>query len=163
MKHRSFFAIVVLALAAIGAAVAQVSSTDQTMPIKVFGSEINLFGPPQAEFDQNMKEVLFDFDTHETTTDEAVLRSNVQWLKDHPQARFYIEGYTDHRGNIAYNLSLAQRRAEAVRAELLNRGVPADRILLTVGWGELYPPCDEQTESCWERSRRVRFVYAPTS
>ena len=108
-----------------------------------------------------MKEVLFDFDTHETATDEAALRNNVQWLKDHPQARFYIEGYTDYRGDVVYNLALAQRRAETVRANLLDRGISADQIILTVGWGELYPPCVEQTESCWEKSRRVRFVYAP--
>lgn len=162
MRPRSVLIIVVVVLAAIGTAFAQVASTDQTTPIEVFGPDVNLFGPLQAEFDQSMKEVLFDFDTHETPTDEAVLSSNVQWLKNHPRSRFYIEGYTDHRGDIVYNLALAQRRAETVRAEFLNRGIPADQIILTVGWGELYPPCGEQTESCWERSRRVRFVYAPS-
>jgi len=158
---RSFFGIAVVVLAVIGAAFGQVTSADQTMPVKVFRPDTNLFGPQQAEFDQSMKEVLFDFDTHETATDEAALRSNVQWLKDHPQARFYIEGYTDYRGDVVYNLALAQRRAETVRANLLDRGISADQIILTVGWGELYPPCVEQTESCWEKSRRVRFVYAP--
>ena len=64
-----------------------------------------------------------------------MLRSNVQWLKDHPQARFYIEGYTDCRGDVVYNLALAQRRAETVRANLLNRGISADRIILTVSCG----------------------------
>ena len=108
-----------------------------------------------------MKEVLFDFDTHETATDGAALCSNVQWLKDHPQARLFIEGYTDYPGGVVYNLALAQRRAETVGANLLDRGISADQIILTVGWGELYPPCIEQTEGCWERSRRVPFVYAP--
>ena len=48
-----------------------------------------------------MKEVLFDFDTHETATDEVALCSDVQWLKDYPQARFYIEWYTDYRGDVS--------------------------------------------------------------
>jgi len=150
-----------VALGAIGAALGQVTSADQTMPVKVFRPNTKLFGPQQVEFDQSMKEVLFDFDTHETATDGAALCSNVQWLKDHPQARLFIEGYTDYRGGVVYNLALAQRRAETVGANLLDRGISADQIILTVGWGELYPPCIEQTESCWERSRRVRFVYAP--
>lgn len=150
-----------VALGAIGAALGQVTSADQTMPVKVFRPNTKLFGPQQAEFDQSMKEVLFDFDTHETATDGAALCSNVQWLKDHPQARLFIEGYTDYPGGVVYNLALAQRRAETVGANLLDRGISADQIILTVGWGELYPPCIEQTEGCWERSRRVRFVYAP--
>jgi len=149
----------VVALGAIGAALGQVTSADQTMPVKVFRPNTKLFGPQQAEFDQSMKEVLFDFDTHETATDGAALCSNVQWLKDHPQARLFIEGYTDYPGGVVYNLALAQRRAETVGANLLDRGISADQIILTVG--ELYPPSVEQTESCWERSRRVRFVYAP--
>ena len=161
MKSQSFFTITVLAMAAVGAAFGQAASTEPTAPVRVFEPAVNLFGPQQAEFDQGMKEVLFDFDTHQTPADEAVLRDNTQWLKEHPHARFYIEGYTDHHGDVAYNLALAQRRAETVKGELLNRGIPADRIVLTVGWGELYPPCGEQTESCWERSRRVRFVYVP--
>lgn len=148
-----------VALGAIGAALGQVTSADQTMPVKVFRPNTKLFGPQQAEFDQSMKEVLFDFDTHETATDGAALCSNVQWLKDHPQARLFIEGYTDYPGGVVYNLALAQRRAETVGANLLDRGISADQIILTVG--ELYPPSVEQTESCWERSRRVRFVYAP--
>src|SRR4029077_5659456 len=122
---------------------------------------LSCFGPQQAEFDQSMKEVLFDFDTHETATDGAALCSNVQWLKDHPQARLFIEGYTDYPGGVVYNLALAQRRAETAGATLLDRGISADQIILTVGWGKLSPPCIEQTEGCWERSRRVRFVYAP--
>ena len=150
-----------VALGAIGAAFGQVTSADQTMPVKVFRADTKLFVPQQAEVDQSMKEVLFDFDTHETATDEAALRSDVRWLKDHPHARFYIEGYTDYRGDVVYNLALAQRRAETVRANLLDRGISADQIILTVDWGELYPPCVEQTESCWERSRRVHFAYAP--
>jgi peptidoglycan-associated lipoprotein len=161
MRSKSLWLTTVVAIATAFPAFGQVNSVDQTTPVKVFGPEVNIFGLPQADFDQNMKDVLFDFDTHETATDEAVLRANTQWLRDHPHARFYVHGYTDNRGDIVYNLALAQRRAETVKAELLNRGVSADQIVLAVGWGELYPPCAEQNESCWERSRRVHFVYAP--
>jgi len=39
------------------------------MPVKVFRPDTKLFRPQQDEFDQSMKEVIFDFDTHETATD----------------------------------------------------------------------------------------------
>jgi hypothetical protein len=67
----------VVALGAIGAAFGQVTSADQTMPVKVFRPNTKLFGPQQAEFDQSMKEVLFDFDIHETAIDGAALCTDV--------------------------------------------------------------------------------------
>ena len=71
------------------------------MPVKVFRPDTKLFRPQQDEFDQSMKEVIFDFDTHETATGEVTLCSDVQRLKDHPQARFYVEEYTDCRGDVS--------------------------------------------------------------
>jgi len=67
----------VVALGAIGAALGQVTSADQTMPVKVFRPNTKLFGPQQVEFDQSMKEVLFDFDIHETAIDGAALCTDV--------------------------------------------------------------------------------------
>ena len=55
MRPRSFFVITLTTLAAIGAALGQVTSADQTTPVKVFGPEVNLFGPQEAEFAQNIK------------------------------------------------------------------------------------------------------------
>ncbi|MGQ0661891.1 OmpA family protein [Sphingosinicella sp.] len=39
-----------------------------------------------------------------------------------------IEGYADRRGSRAANIRLSRRRAEAVRAALIARGVPSVRI-----------------------------------
>jgi outer membrane protein OmpA-like peptidoglycan-associated protein len=126
--------------------------------------EINLFGPEQAEFNRAMKEVPFGWNEHETTTDPGALQADVQWMKDHPSVRFYIEGYASTRGeDIIYNLVLSAKRAETVRQALLGMGVPENRIVLTTGWGQLYPVCAEKNDACWSRNRRVMFRYVPNS
>jgi outer membrane protein OmpA-like peptidoglycan-associated protein len=126
--------------------------------------EASLFGAEQAAFNQAMKEVPFGWDEHETTTDPGVLQANVQWLKNHPSVRFYIEGYASTRGeDIIYNLVLSAKRAETVRQTMIGMGIPANRIVRTTGWGQLYPVCMEKNDACWSRNRRVIFRYAPSS
>ena len=109
---------------------------------------------------QDLKDVLFDFDTHESASEQAILEANAQWLKDHPNVKFKLAGYTDPRGDLVYNLALSQRRADAINQELIRMGVSEDRIASAVGWGELYPNCAESTEECWKENRRVEFVRA---
>src|SRR4051794_26048499 len=55
-----------------------------------------------------------------------------------------IEGYTSSHGDAAANRALAQRRAEAVRAHLVARGAPADRIRAQ-GLGGARPIADNET------------------
>jgi outer membrane protein OmpA-like peptidoglycan-associated protein len=72
------------------------------------------------------------------------------------QFRFRIEGHTDATGNDAYNVKLSERRAEAVRAELIRRyGVPDGR-LETVGLGKSQPM--DPTDPNNPLNRRVRIV-----
>lgn len=109
---------------------------------------------------EELKDVLFEFDTHESASEQAILEANAEWLKTHPSVRFKLAGYTDPRGDLVYNLALSQRRAELVRQELVRMGVAENRIVFATGWGELYPNCLESTEDCWKQNRRVEFVRA---
>lgn len=118
-----------------------------------FGQALTSSADPSAQ----LKAVLFDFDQYKNPTDLEALRSDAEWLKAHPDVHFYIQGYTDPRGDIVYNLALAQRRADTVRAMLLDAGVAPDRILFSTGWGKLYQTCEDSTEDCWYRNRRVVF------
>ncbi|MDZ4370783.1 MAG: OmpA family protein [Phenylobacterium sp.] len=74
-----------------------------------------------------------------------------------------IEGYTDSHGEEAYNLALSQRRAEAVKAFLVQQGVAEDR-LRTVGLGEQRPvapnarPDGSDDEDGRQRNRRVEVI-----
>jgi len=119
------------------------------------------FGPEEEAFYRNMQPIMFPWNDHDDPSNPGVLDSNVQWLKDHPNVSFYIDGYASTRGDdIVYNLNLSQRRADWVKQALVSRGIPESRIKVTAGWGQLYPVCLELNDECWSKNRLVRFQYA---
>lgn len=122
---------------------------------------ISLFGPEEEAFNKSMEVILFPWNDHDDPSNPSVLDSNAQWLKAHPNVRFYVDGYASSRGDLIYNLALAQRRAEWVKQALISRGVAENRIKTAAGWGELYPVCPESNDECWTKNRLVRLVYAP--
>jgi hypothetical protein len=120
-----------------------------------------LFGPAEEAFNQNMQPIMFKWDQSNDPTDPGALDSNVRWLKDHPDTRFFIDGYASSRGDLVYNLALSQRRADWIKQTLVSRGIAESRIVVTAGWGQLYPVCPELNDECWSKNRLVRFVYSP--
>ena len=68
-----------------------------------------------------------------------------------------VAGFTDNVGDPAANLTLSQHRADAVRAFLVQQGVPAD-MLTAKGYGEARPVADNATPEGQQRNRRVEFV-----
>jgi outer membrane protein OmpA-like peptidoglycan-associated protein len=68
-----------------------------------------------------------------------------------------VEGHTDSRGADAVNMTLSQRRADAVRSYLVSRGVPADKIK-AAGKGELEPVADNKTADGRANNRRVEII-----
>ncbi|MSQ01593.1 MAG: OmpA family protein [Myxococcales bacterium] len=75
-------------------------------------------------------------------------------------ARIEVQGYADSRGAEIHNFDLSQRRAEAVRAFLLRRGVEADRVVAP-GYGTARPLANNDTEAGRARNRRVQFELLP--
>lgn len=67
-----------------------------------------------------------------------------------------VEGHTDNTGNPAFNDQLSLRRAEAVRAAMIARGVPPER-LLAAGFGQSQPVGDNTTEDGRARNRRIEI------
>ena len=65
-----------------------------------------------------------------------------------------LVGHTDSVGNDAYNQKLSVRRAEAVKAYLVSKGVEANRIY-TEGKGESQPVADNKTAEGRAKNRRV--------
>jgi OOP family OmpA-OmpF porin len=82
------------------------------------------------------------------TLDEAVAT-----LRLNPDVSVEVAGHTDGRGSGAYNLDLSQRRAEAVRLHLIERGVA--NVLTARGYGEREPIADNMTEAGRAENRRV--------
>jgi len=88
---------------------------------------------------------------------EMKLDEIVQVLKDHPEVRLEIRGYTDNSGNDLQNLQLSQRRADAVKAYLVKGGVDFGR-LRSVGYGEADPIASNATEEGRRKNRRIEFL-----
>jgi len=61
-------------------------------------------------------------------------------------------GHTDWTGTDAYNMKLSMRRAKAVKAFLVSKGIPADRVF-TEGKGESQPVADNRTREVSEEGR----------
>ncbi len=78
-------------------------------------------------------------------------------LKGAPQLKVFIVGHTDNQGKLDYNLSLSQRRAEAVVKALAQQGISAQR-LLAKGVANLAPVASNASEDGRARNRRVELV-----
>jgi outer membrane protein OmpA-like peptidoglycan-associated protein len=71
-----------------------------------------------------------------------------------------INGYTDSQGALAYNESLSQRRADAVRTYMVSRGIAADRVK-AVGMGPANPIADNNNAEGRANNRRVEIILPP--
>ncbi|MHB1192979.1 MAG: OmpA family protein [Longimicrobiales bacterium] len=70
--------------------------------------------------------------------------------------RFEVAGHTSSIGSTPYNMALSERRAEAVRAYLVSRGVQNSRMTAR-GYGETQPAFTNDSEGYQWRNRRVEL------
>jgi peptidoglycan-associated lipoprotein len=103
-------------------------------------------------------DVYFNYDESDLSDDARQrLARNADLLKSQPRFSVTIEGHCDSRGTNEYNLSLGERRANAVRDYLASLGVGADR-LRPISYGEERPVCTDEDESCWSQNRRGHMI-----
>jgi outer membrane protein OmpA-like peptidoglycan-associated protein len=81
----------------------------------------------------------------------------VQFLTDHPERMVQIDGFTDSIGTDSYNQDLSQHRADAVRYQLVSRGISSTRIA-TQGYGKAFPVASNSESSGRQLNRRVEVV-----
>jgi outer membrane protein OmpA-like peptidoglycan-associated protein len=70
-----------------------------------------------------------------------------------------VEGYTDSQGSVNYNLDLSQRRADAVRSYLVERGYQGD-LIQAHGLGKGNPIADNASAEGRANNRRVEIIIA---
>ena len=119
--------------------------------------------PPQVGeeelFNRTMRDAFFDYDKYNIRDDaRAALQADVQFLQQHPNITFTIEGHCDERGSIEYNQALGDNRARSALDFLVQAGISPNRMR-TVSYGKEKPACTEHNEECWQRNRRAHFVY----
>jgi peptidoglycan-associated lipoprotein len=104
--------------------------------------------------------VFFETDSTDlTSTGQATLDKQAEWLNRYSRYSFTIEGHADERGTREYNFALGARRAEAAKNYLISRGVAAGRIR-TVSYGKERPVAVCDDISCWSQNRRAVTVLA---
>jgi outer membrane protein OmpA-like peptidoglycan-associated protein len=92
-----------------------------------------------------------------TAEGERILDQAVAVMNQHPSVNVRIEGHTDSVGSDAYNMRLGQRRADAVEAYLVGKGIAASR-LSTVSYGETRPAASNDTAEGRAQNRRVELI-----
>jgi OOP family OmpA-OmpF porin len=110
---------------------------------------------PMADKISIKAEALFDFD-------KAIVKPEGRRLLDQVAAQqqaikletIIAVGHTDSIGSVDYNLKLSQRRAAAVKAYLVSKGIDANRIT-TEGKGKSNPVADNKTAAGRAKNRRV--------
>ena len=78
-------------------------------------------------------------------------------MKENKEYNLIINGHTDNVGSDESNKILSEKRAAAVKAYLINKGVEASR-LKSFGWGEEKPTADNNTAAGRTLNRRVEFI-----
>lgn len=94
---------------------------------------------------------------------KADIDENAAFLLKNPDQFVMLAGYADPRGSQEYNFHLGQRRADAVRDELLRLGVASSQIC-TISYGELYPAVtpaelDGDWQKAYQMDRRTEINY----
>ena len=116
------------------------------------GDSIILNMPGNITFDTASSAISADF--------YRVLNSVAKVFNEYEKTYVDIYGHTDSVGDASYNMSLSQRRADAVSRYLQTREVLPQRIL-THGMGEDYPIASNDTAQGRSQNRRVEIKLTP--
>jgi len=120
---------------------------------------------PDAHAGWPRNTTIFEADTVHFAYDSSVIRpedkSKIAHVADHlkgdPNTAVEVEGHCDERGTDEYNRALGERRALAIREELVALGIDATRVD-TISYGRQRPVDTADTEAAHAKNRRGAFV-----
>ena len=101
------------------------------------------------------RQIYFEFASDKLKkSSKAQLNFLVELMNKYPGAKMVIEGHTDNQGDDASNMTLSQKRVDAVKDYLILEGIPESR-LTAIGFGETKPVADNKTSTGRAKNRRV--------
>ncbi len=119
--------------------------------------------PPRPACNTGPYIVFFDFDRADITGEAAaILNSAITAYANCGSARVMLAGHTDRSGSATYNMRLAQRRNDAVRAYMAGRGI-AEAMISSEAFGESQPRVPTADGVREPQNRRVEITYGPGS
>ena len=114
--------------------------------------------PIQNKFTKEFKNVFFEVNAAQLTRASHIeLDALVNYLETSSNALIFIEGHTDNTGNESTNLSLSEKRANAIAQYLISNGIAKERIT-TKGYGSSKPIADNNTLAGRAQNRRTSFT-----
>ena len=87
----------------------------------------------------------------------AAIRAAYRHAKANPGQKMIVTGHTDRSGSADYNLKLSEQRGDSVRADLINRGIAANRLTI-LGAGQSEPKASNKTLEGRAINRRVELT-----
>jgi outer membrane protein OmpA-like peptidoglycan-associated protein len=128
-------------------------------PQAMAGSDHRYFSFGTGDRSASFKDILFDTDKSDIRSNETSKITDIAaHVKQNAPMQVSIGGYADPRGTDQHNQGLSERRVNAIRDALLKAGVASDKIQ-TSAFGEQKPLCNESTDACWQRDRRVNVGF----
>jgi len=106
--------------------------------------------PPPAPISANVQ---FASNSSTVPSPNAGLDAAAEELKKDPDRKVKVEGHTDSEGSEASNQALSERRANATRDYLINKGAKPEQVTAT-GYGESQPIADNATAAGRAQNRR---------
>ena len=105
--------------------------------------------------------IFFRYNSNELTPEAMTALDQIaDYLKNRPELKIAVRGYTDAAGVLSYNLSVSQFRANSIKSFLVGKGVPAEN-LTAIGMGPKDPIASNETQAGREQNRRVEIEPAP--
>ncbi|MFN5912459.1 MAG: OmpA family protein, partial [Bacteroidota bacterium] len=102
-------------------------------------------------------DIFFEFDSDKIKENSAAdLDIALGLLQELPELTIEISGHTSSEGNEGHNMTLSQKRADAVKNWLVSKGISADRMT-TIGMGSTENIAENDTEENREKNRRIEF------
>lgn len=161
MRLNKIFAVGVMVLSlTVGCSKKQTVNPEDVGGSGISDSDLGNSGMADSDSGNAMgiQTINFPFDSFEIVGENREkLRQNIALLKNNPTVAVQVEGHCDERGGIQYNLALGEKRADAVRRQLLAGGIAGSRIT-TISMGKEKPIAMGSDESAWAQNRRANFV-----
>jgi len=118
---------------------------------------LNSEAPKEMTIVLDERSLNFDFDKSNVKPEYYDLLNNIKEFVEQNNYEITIVGHTDSVGSNAYNFKLSRRRAESVKAKLLEFGLTEDRIVGIEAMGEEQPIATNETKEGRAQNRRVEF------
>ena len=115
----------------------------------------------EVEVAKRLSNILFEYNSDKivpSSYEDVRIAAQILNSEDLLANSYYIDGHADQRGSDAYNKALSLKRAQALVNILVERGNVDRKRLTARGLGKTQLLCNENTEECYQRNRRVEVL-----